>query len=203
MRGEIGSATRARLKTVLCTPLDFRSAKRHYPFRGGFVNRIGLQIEERRRHLGMSRRALAEAIGVTSQTVLNLERDADYNIGTTLLRKLELALRVEFRITMREDVIVNDRIRMGNDEFILHIRKRGLTDWSNDQLGKRIWEFLRDHAEGQKVAENVPCIWNTQFKSRHPDALPRTAAEFEFRADALPAVYRFLGELAERSGASS
>lgn len=162
------------------------------------MNRVGLLIEERRCHLGMSRQDLADAIGVSAQTILNVERDPDYNLGTSLLRRLESALRVEFNILMKEDVIVNDRIRMGNDEFILHIRKHYPSRWSNDQLGKRIWVFLRDHAEGQKVAEDVPCKWNTMIRSRAPDALPVTAAHFEFRADALPAIFRFLRELAER-----
>ena len=85
-----------------------------------------------------------------------------------------------------------------HDEFILHIRKNHPNRWSNDQLAKKTWEFLRDHADGTKVAEDVPCLWNTTIKSRNPEALPRTAAQFEFRADALPTVFRFLRELAER-----
>ncbi len=161
------------------------------------MNRIGLVIEERRCHLGLSRQALAELIDVTAQTVLSIERDADYNLGTRLLRRLETALRVEFHITMKEDVIMN-RIRFGNDELILHIRKHHPCKWTNDQLGKRIWVFLRDHADGIKVAEDVECLWNTMLKSRAPDALPRTAALFEFRADALPALFSFLRDLAGR-----
>lgn len=162
------------------------------------MNRIGLLIEERRCHLGLSRQALADILDVSAQTVLSVERDPDYNIGTRLLCRLEAALRVEFRIDMKEDVIVNDRVRFGNDELILHIRKHHPCRWSNDQLGKKIWVFLRDHAGGEKIAENVPVVWDTTFRSRKPDALPLTSALIEFNADALPPLFRFLRELAER-----
>ncbi len=164
------------------------------------MNRIGIVIEERRRHLGLSREALAQQIEMTAQTVLSLERDPDYNIGTRLLLRLEQALRVEFLISMKEDVIVDDRIRMGNDELILHLRAHHPNGWSNDQLGKRIWAFLRDHADGAKVAENVPSVWATSSlgRSRARDALPLTAAHIEFSVAALPALYRFLRELAKR-----
>ncbi len=52
-------------------------------------------------------------------------------------------------------------ITMGNDEFILYIRKRHphcVT--SNDQLGKSIWAWIRAaDTAATKVAEGVPCYW--------------------------------------------
>jgi transcriptional regulator with XRE-family HTH domain len=107
------------------------------------MNHIGGLIESRRRHIGISRFQLASRMGVSSQTVLNLERDATYNLGTSLLRRLEEALHVTFDITMKERRTMGTRITMGNDEFILYIRKNHPhCATSNDQLGKCIWQGI-------------------------------------------------------------
>lgn len=42
-------------------------------------------------------------------------------------------------------------IKMGNDEFILYCRKQHKgDDKSTAQLGKLIWEWIRDNADGKK-----------------------------------------------------
>ncbi len=53
------------------------------------MNHIGELIEARRGQLGLSRLQLASRLGVSSQTVLNLERDPTYNLGTSLLHRLD------------------------------------------------------------------------------------------------------------------
>src|ERR1035438_8587 len=107
---------------------------------------IGGLIESRRRHLGLSRLQLASRLGISSQTVLNLERDPTYNLGTSLMRRLEEALHVNFDLTMRERRTMSTKITMGNDEFILYIRNNYPDcPTSNHQLGKDIWEWIDEH----------------------------------------------------------
>lgn len=159
------------------------------------MNPIGQEIEDRRRRLGMSRADLARQLDVTSQTVLNLERNPDYNLGTRLLRRLESALGVEFTLTMTENDPMNDRIKMGNDEFILHIRKHYNCDIANPQLGRRIWEWLRDNADGEKAKGQPPAMWGDGIPAVGPTRLPGSATQFEFRLDALPELFRFLRQL--------
>src|SRR5271156_3049749 len=106
------------------------------------VNNIGELIEARRLQRNLSRLQLASRVGVSSQTVLNIERDATYNLGTSLLRLLEKALNVTFNISMKEG-IMNMNIRKGNDEFILYIRKNYRNcPTSNDVLGRAIWVWI-------------------------------------------------------------
>ncbi len=83
------------------------------------------------------------------------------------------------------------RIRMGNDEFILYIRKTKLgCAKSNEQLGKEIWIWLRDQANGTKTVEDQPCVW--EF-GQH--GLPKTAAQFVFDRAQLPELFTFLDSL--------
>ncbi len=68
------------------------------------MNDIGKVIEKIRTRQGLSRGELAHHLGVTVQTVLNLEGDPDYNLGTRLLRRLDEALGGEFHIGFQEAV---------------------------------------------------------------------------------------------------
>src|SRR4051794_17176603 len=123
------------------------------------MNDVGKLIEEQRRRRGLSRGELAQRIGVSVQTVLNLERGPDYNLGTRLLRRIEAALGGEFRIEFMEGVM-NERVTMGNDEFVLYIRKKkDNCPLTNDQLGRRIWIWIRDNADGEKLVEDQPARW--------------------------------------------
>jgi len=163
---------------------------------GATVNHVGALIEDRRRALGLSRRDLAERIGVSKQTILNLERDQTYNIGTRMLRELEGALDAEFTIALKKKkTAMGETIHMGNDEFILHIRKQYDCDLSNPQLGRRIWRWLRDNADGEQVSGQVTAAWGDGIAAVRWNKLPGTATQFRFRLDALPALYRFLGQL--------
>lgn len=159
------------------------------------MNDIGEIIERRRRLLGLSRAELAAALGVSAQTVLNVERDRSYNLGTRLLRLIEDALGVEFHVAMKEKTTMTDRITMGNDEFILYIRKNYDCDIANPQLGRRIWVWLRDNASGEQVSEQRPALWGSTIAAVDRVGLPGSATQFEFERDALPALYRFLDQL--------
>jgi hypothetical protein len=57
-------------------------------------------------------------------------------------------------------------ITMGNDEFILYIRKNSNEcSIKNDRLGRLIWEWLRDKG-AIKIEEDKPCHWGES--THHP-----------------------------------
>lgn len=91
--------------------------------------------------------------------------------------------------------MANERIRMGNDELILYIRKNFRTSASNSHLGRQIWEWLRDNADGTKTQEDRPCDWGSDSAFTGEFSLPRTATQFEFRTSTLPDLYQFLDQL--------
>ena len=84
------------------------------------------------------------------------------------------------------------RIRMGNDEFILHIRKSHACRLTNETLGRRIWIWIRDNANGRKTDEDQPCRWGPAGDCIDEHGLPKTATQFEFDATALPELYLYL-----------
>lgn len=88
------------------------------------------------------------------------------------------------------------RIRMGNDEFILYIRKNYTEcQATNELLGRQIWIWLRDNADGQKGEANQLCSWGTTGEHIGERLLPKTATQFTFNAARLPDLYRFLDGL--------
>lgn len=163
------------------------------------MNAIGPLVERRRRQLGMTRGALAGRLGVSSQTVLNIERDANYNLGLHLVTRLEEALAVEFEVVMKEHPM-STTIRLGNDDFILYVRKNyPECATTNDQLGKRVWLWLQGQdATARKTHEGVPqpCYWGDTGPHVDECRLPQRATQFEFRRELLPGLYEFLDELA-------
>jgi len=155
-------------------------------------------IKALRRRRGLSRAELAKSIGVSSQTILNLERDPDYNLGIRLMRRLEQALNAEFVIELKENT-VNERICMGNDEFILHVRKHYEgCELDNPTIGRRVWTWLRDNANGEQVSGQQPALWGTDNEAVDRVGLPGSATQFEFDLDGLSDLYRFLRILASR-----
>jgi hypothetical protein len=97
-------------------------------------------------------------------------------------------------------------ITMGNDEFILYIRKNyPECSKSNDDLGHRIWERIRrDDEKAYKVDENgnrddkaepVPCIWSKTDARVVEAKLPYTATQFRFERSLLPLLYEHLDAL--------
>lgn len=87
------------------------------------------------------------------------------------------------------------RIKMGNDEFILYIRKRGVCSLRNNLLGKMIWEWIRDNANGIQVGTRKNCEWGEEADNVDPKVLPYKATQFEFDRDKLPELYDFLDSL--------
>lgn len=88
-------------------------------------------------------------------------------------------------------------IRMGNDEFILYIRKWNPTcTVTNEQLGSDIWEWIRDNdTTAKQINKDMPCLWSTNGKNIKPNKLPKTATQFEFNRSLLPQLYDFLDSL--------
>jgi len=90
-------------------------------------------------------------------------------------------------------------IQMGNDEFILYIRKKNdKCSLTNDQLGKMIWIWLMNKKhKGQKVNDKPePAIWGDTAKNVSENGLPKSATQFKFNRNLLPELYNYLDELA-------
>lgn len=88
---------------------------------------------------------------------------------------------------------------MGNDEFILYIRKQHPNcQISTKDLGRYIWEWIIEHDHNAKqVEEDLPCLWTTNNGAKNIDdmKLPKTARQFEFDRNVLPELYYHLDEL--------
>ena len=93
-----------------------------------------------------------------------------------------------------------DEVTMGNDEFILYIRKR-YPDCRqrNSDLGHQIWVWIQD-ADGNaaKAGEDRQCLWGEVGPHIGDHLLPKTATQFTFRRDLLPDLYAYLDTLGER-----
>lgn len=162
---------------------------------------IGERIKERRLKLGLTRDVLGERVGVTGQTILNLEQDPEYNLGTRLLGRLGVVLGVEFEITMKEKTTMKKRIRMGNDELIFHIRKHYKCPLDNPTLGRLIRDWLATNANGKQELPHqyaTPYMIGLPATTKIPAVdranLPKGSVIFEFDLDQLPALYERLGE---------
>jgi transcriptional regulator with XRE-family HTH domain len=162
------------------------------------MNAVGPLIEKRRRELGLSRSVVAERLGVTEQTLLNVERAANYNVGTEMLRRLEAVLDADFNMSLVPRRKTMSTIQFGNDEAILHIRKtHPKCSLTTDAIGKRVWQFLRAQpgANARKVVEDEPCMWGANASNIDEMKLPKTAAQFVFERPVLPDLFDFLDRL--------
>ncbi len=91
---------------------------------------------------------------------------------------------------------MGEKIQMGNDEFILYCRKKHKGDEkSTAQLGKLIWEWIRDNADGKKVDKRENCKWGDKANNVSATGLPYTATQFEFDMEKLPQLYKYLDTL--------
>lgn len=92
-------------------------------------------------------------------------------------------------------------IKMGNDEFILYIRKwHSGCKISTKDLGKIIWLWIKEHdSAAEKVEEDKPCHWQTTPGSQNIEqtALPKTATQFKFNRNILPSLYTYLDQIGE------
>ena len=94
---------------------------------------------------------------------------------------------------------MRSKIEMGNDEFILYVRKRHpeccLT---NDQIGKEICLWLKENSDVFSQTEPTPCIWGESASSLGELGLPTSATQFSFERRLLPMLYSQLDEMARR-----
>ncbi len=91
---------------------------------------------------------------------------------------------------------MNETIKMGNDEFILYVRKQNKgCKLTTPVLGKRIWDWIRENdLNAVEVEVDKPCMWGKYINEEVVDKLqlPKTATQFEFRIDLLPRLYKYL-----------
>ena len=94
---------------------------------------------------------------------------------------------------------MSTRIQMGNDEFILYIRKNHPScATSNDRLGRLIWKWIYGSdptAEQVGGGESVPCFWGATAANIDETKLPKTATQFQFERRLLPELYDHLDAL--------
>ena len=84
-------------------------------------------------------------------------------------------------------------IRMGNDEFILYIRKwYPNCETTNDVLGRKIWEWIRYEDKSARQLKREECPWGKNAKNVDKEELPYTATQFEFKRDLLPRLFDYL-----------
>jgi hypothetical protein len=88
----------------------------------------------------------------------------------------------------------NQTIKMGNDEFILYIRKNSNCETPTNVLGRQIssWFKTKNIAPTQR---DIDCYWETIGASIDEKFLPKTAAQFEFNRSLLPELFTHLDEL--------
>ena len=104
-------------------------------------------------------------------------------------------LKIKHNSTMN---IILPKIKIGNDEFILYMRKNGRgSNITNDQLGKMIWNWIKDNANGTKIEErsDEPCRWGVNANNIDEYNLPKTATQFEFDRIFLPELYSYLDSI--------
>jgi hypothetical protein len=88
-------------------------------------------------------------------------------------------------------------ITMGNDEFILYIRKYYPTcNIKNKYIGRKIWEWIQNNDPNAELfKEDRPCLWQSSTINISEDKLPKTAAEFVFDRKLLPALYSYIDSI--------
>lgn len=91
-------------------------------------------------------------------------------------------------------------IVLGNDEFLLYIRKQYRNcRTTNDTLGRQIWIWLRNVDSAARKVQEEPCYWSSAAADfLDAQRLPRTATQFEFDRNVLPELYGYLDELGQQ-----
>lgn len=92
---------------------------------------------------------------------------------------------------------MNTRITMGNDEFILYIRKwHPGCETTTKELGKKIWVWLKKKGAVKSSIKPKHSYWDKSEKV-NKDMLPEHATQFEFDRTLLPELYSYLDELGQ------
>lgn len=90
---------------------------------------------------------------------------------------------------------------MGNDEFILYIRKLyPACSLSTSELGRRIYQEIVQIDPNAHIVENdAPCYWGNSGDFVAENRLPKTAAQILFDPSILPRLFNFLDSLGSSS----
>lgn len=98
--------------------------------------------------------------------------------------------------------IQTEKITMGNDEFILYIRKQHINCQINTkELGRLIWEWIIENdSNAKQVQEDMHCLWETKDGALNinKNKLPKTATQFKFNRNLLPELYDYLDKLGQQ-----
>ncbi len=87
-------------------------------------------------------------------------------------------------------------IKMGNDEFILYIRKKtNVCSLGNKVIGRKIWDWLEPRGATKTKKQPQHAYWIKAEKVEEY-MLPEHATQFEFDRAILPELYSYLDELA-------
>lgn len=96
------------------------------------------------------------------------------------------------------------KITMGNDEFILYIRKNYNCSLTNDRIGRMVWKWIHENSKGidkeKDIKHNIPCLWQKHKTKTYGIGLPQTASQITFNRKLLPKLYGFLDELGQNYG---
>ncbi|MDR2083881.1 MAG: hypothetical protein LBP67_02665 [Bacteroidales bacterium] len=88
-------------------------------------------------------------------------------------------------------------IKMGNEEFILYIRKwHPNCEITNDKLGRKIWEWIKYNDKTARQLNREECPWGKNAKNVNKEDMPYTATQFEFDRNLLIRLYDYLDFLA-------
>jgi len=158
---------------------------------------VGAKIERIRKLWNLSREDLANRLGLTAQTVLNIERDPTYNLGVDLLIKLEKALSVTIEITFKEHEM-NPHMNISSAHLIHQLRENNqASQVGNKELGKKIRLWMKAH--GIEPSEwDAPVIWPIQEPEVSEFHLPKTSAKYQISASLLPELYAFIFTIGQR-----
>jgi hypothetical protein len=121
--------------------------------------------------------------------------------------------RIRAELKRKKQVLISDKqfinihvnqahkvntIQMGNDEFILYIRKNYPKCLAtNDTLGKKIWEWIQKKDPNAVQINDgipVPTMWDGGANV-NAYKLPQTATQFEFDRTLLVSLYDYLDAL--------
>lgn len=86
-------------------------------------------------------------------------------------------------------------MKMGNDEFILYLRKNDIgSQYDTNYLGRIIWEHLRTLG-AKKIEPDQECLWGNEGVNITAKMLPKTATQFEFDRSKLIDIFNFLDSI--------
>jgi len=93
------------------------------------------------------------------------------------------------------------KITMGNDEFILYIRKQHPDCTTpNPTLGRQVWDWLQQADPTAQLIGRTASYWGDTGDFVTATQLPETATQFTFDRAVLPELYTYLDTLGTGRG---